>query len=120
MLPRHFRLRRPEDFAAARKQGKRWHHPLLTVNVLSGGLPHNRFGFVVSRQVGKAAARNLLKRRLRAASRFWLPHLITGYDIVIIARPAASAASYQELEAVLGKLFGLAGLLAPQNADVVP
>lgn len=120
MLPRHFRLRRSEDFSAARQRGNRWHHPLLIVNVLPDNLPHNRFGFVVSRQVGKAAARNLLKRRLRAASRFWLPHLITGYDIVIIARPAASGASYQELEVVLGKLFGLAGLLAPQNADVVP
>ncbi len=120
MLPRHLRLRRPEDFSVARQRGKRWHDPLLVLNVLPDGLPHNRFGFVVSRQVGKAAARNLLKRRLRAASRFWLPHLITGYDIVIIARPAASEAPYQELEAVLGKLFGLAGLFAPQNVDGVP
>jgi len=120
VLPRHFRLRRPEDFSAARQRGKRWHDPLLILNVLPDGLPHNRLGFVVSRQVGKAAVRNLLKRRLRAASRFWLPHLMTGYDIVIIARPAASRASYQELEAVLGKLFGLAGLLVPQNAVGVP
>lgn len=120
MLPRPLRLRRPEDFSAARQRGKRWHDPLLVLNVVPDGLPHNRFGFVVSRQVGKAAARNLLKRRLRAASRFWLPHLLTGYDIVIIARPAASEASYQELEAALGKLFGLAGLRLPQNADVVP
>lgn len=119
MLPRHLRLRHPEDFSAARQRGKRWHDPLLVLNVLPDDLPHNRFGFVVSRQVGKAAARNLLKRRLRAASRFWLPRLTTGYDIVIIARPAASGASYQELAAVLGTLFGLAGLLAPQNADVV-
>lgn len=120
MLPRHLRLRRPNDFSAARQRGKRWHHPLLVLNVLPDGLPHSRFGFVVSRQVGKAAARNLLKRRLRAACRFWLPHLVTGYDIVIIARPAASEASYQELETVLGRLFGLAGLLVPQNVDVVP
>jgi ribonuclease P protein component len=120
VLPRHLCLRRSQDFSAARQRGKRWHNPLLILNVLPDGLPHSRFGFVVSRQVGKAAARNLLKRRLRAASRFWLPQLVTGYDIVIIARPAASGASYRELEAVLGKLFGLAGLLTPQNGDVVP
>ncbi len=120
MLPRHLRLRCPEDFSAVRQRGKRWHHPLLILNVSPDGLLHNRFGFVVSRQVGKAAARNLLKRRLRAASRFWLPYLVTGYDIVIIARPAASGTSYQELESVLGKLFGLAGLLVPQNVDAVP
>lgn len=120
MLPRPMRLNHPEDFSAARQRGKRWHDPLLVLNVLPDGLPHNRFGFVVSRQVGKAAVRNLLKRRLRAASRFWLPQLLTGYDVVIIVRPAASGASYRELEAVLGKLFGLAGLIVPQNADVVP
>jgi ribonuclease P protein component len=120
VLPRHFRLRRPEDFSAARQRGKRWHDPHLILNVLPGSLPHNRFGFVVSRQVGNAAARNLLKRRLRAASRFWLPYLMAGYDIVIIARPAASGASYKELEAVLGKLLGLAGLFVTQNADSVP
>jgi ribonuclease P protein component len=120
VLPRHFRLRRPEDFSAARQRGKRWHDPLLILNVLPGSLPSNRFGFVVSRQIGKAAARNLLKRRLRTASRFWLPRLVTGYDIVIIARPAASGASYQELEAVLGKLFGLAGLFVTRNVDIVP
>ena len=120
MLPRHLRLRRSEDFVAARQRGRRWQDRLLVLNVLPDGLSHNRFGFVISRQVGKATVRNLLKRRLRATTRFWLPHLMTGYDIVIIARPAASDASYQDLEAVLGKLFGLAGLLVPQNVDVVP
>ena len=119
MLPRHFRLRRREDFEAARQRGKRWHDKLLALNVLPSDLSHNRFGFVVSRRVGKATVRNLVKRRLRAAARVWLPHLATGYDIVIVARPAASDVSYQELETVLEKLLGLAGLFMPQNVDAM-
>ncbi|MBN1312382.1 MAG: ribonuclease P protein component [Anaerolineae bacterium] len=120
MLPRHLRLRRREDFEAARQRGRRWHDRVLVLNTLPSGLSHNRFGFVVSRRVGKAAVRNQVKRRLRAAIRVWIPRLAAGYDIVIIARPAASDVSYQELEAVLEKLFGLAGLLVPQNVDAVP
>ena len=48
-----------------------------------------------------------------------MPHLTTSYDIVVIARPAASGVSYQELEAMLGRLLGLAGLLKSQNVDAV-
>ncbi|MBN1426783.1 MAG: ribonuclease P protein component [Anaerolineae bacterium] len=120
MLPRHFRLRHHEDFDASRQRGKRWHDKLLILNTISSGLPHNRFGFVVSRRVGKATRRNLVKRRLRATARSWLPYLITGYDIVIIARPAISEASYQDIEAVVEKLLRQAGLLVPRDVDATP
>jgi ribonuclease P protein component len=118
VLPRHFRLRHHEDFEAARQKGKRWHDQLLLLNVLPCGLPHSRFGFVVSRKVGNAATRNLLKRRLRAVVWRWLPRLTTGCDVVIVARPAASSVSYRELETVLVKLLGRADLLVSQNADI--
>jgi ribonuclease P protein component len=117
VLPRHFRLRHHEDFEAARQNGKRWQDRLLVLNLLPRDLPHSRFGFVVSRKVGNAATRNLLKRRLRAIVWSWLPSLMTGYDVVVIARPAASSVSYQELEAGLANLFRRAGLLVSQNVD---
>jgi ribonuclease P protein component len=116
MLPSHLRLKRREDFEAARLRGRRFtRDPLLIVNCLPDGLAHNRFGFVVSRRIGKAAARNLLKRRLRAAVWALLPGIVSGFDIVIIARPAASGATYQELEETLRQLFGHAGLLKQQH-----
>ena len=115
MLPRQLRLKHRQDFQAVQRWGQRWSDGVLTLNIVPNGLPHSRFGFIVSRRTGKAVTRNLIKRRLRAAVRQWLPLLATGYDVVVVARPLASDATFQKLEAVLGKLFSLAGLLPVED-----
>jgi ribonuclease P protein component len=56
-----------------------------------------RFGFVVSKSVGSAVQRNLVKRRLRSAIRERLPKFVKGQDMVIRALPAASDLSWQAL-----------------------
>lgn len=111
MLPRRWRLKRPEDFRAAR-QGKRWRGTLITLAVRPNGLEHSRYGFALRKRVDKrAVARNRVKRRLREATRLMLPQLADGYDVVISARPGAAEASYQVLEAALRELFRQAGLI---------
>ena len=111
MLPRHLRLIKSQDFHTIRQRGKRWRDGTLTLNVLHNGSSYSRYGFVVSRKVGKAVARNRVKRRLRAATRQWLPNLKTGYDVVIIVHPPISSVSYSELEATLSHLFSRARLI---------
>ncbi len=91
--------------------GKHWRGEILSLGVLPNHLPHVRFGLVVSRRIGKAAIRNRIKRRLRAAIRHRLPVLTAGYDVVIIAHSPASTASYHVLEAVLVELLRQAGVL---------
>ena len=112
MFARHLRLTRPNDFETARRNGRHWRNRLLTLNMLPNDLPHSRFGFVVSRRVGKAVMRNRTKRRIRSATHEWLPQLLPGYDLVIVAHPPASDASYAELTEGLGSLFERAGMLA--------
>jgi ribonuclease P protein component len=62
-------------------------------------------GFSVSKRVGSAVVRNLVKRRLREAIRPLLPVVSPGLDIVIIARPEAATVPFavlaQALEATL-------------------
>jgi ribonuclease P protein component len=111
MFARQLRLTRPRDFETARRSGQHWRDRLLTLNVLPNGLPHSRFGFVVSRRIGKAVMRNRTKRRIRSATHEWLPQLLPGYDLIIVAHPPASGASYAELVEGLGGLFERAGLL---------
>lgn len=111
MLPGVHRLTAREDFSAARRDGQRWRSPLLALNLLRRGNDASRFGFVVNRQVGKATARNRLKRRLREGIRSYLGVMPSGYDVVIIARPAAAAATYGELRAALSELLAQARLL---------
>lgn len=111
MLPRHLRLKSPRDFETLRREGKRWRGVRLALNAKPNNLPHDRFGFVVSGRVGKAVVRNKVRRRLHAAARQWLPAVVPGYDIVIIAFPPSVEASYRELEDELGQLLRRANLL---------
>jgi ribonuclease P protein component len=65
-----------------------------------------RFGFTVSKQVGKAVERNRIKRRLRAAVRDVVrDHSRSDFDYVLIARRAALDAGFATLVTDLIKAF---------------
>ena len=64
-------------------------------------MPGSRFGFTVSKKVGKAVVRNRVRRRLKAAARELLPMARAGYDYVVIARPSAIERPYADLKADL-------------------
>ncbi|AXI78623.1 ribonuclease P protein component [Peterkaempfera bronchialis] len=119
MLPTENRLRRRQDFATAVKRGRRAGKPLLVVHLSRGAEaagadgggrndfgPHSpgetappaRAGFVVSKAVGPAVVRNLVKRRLRHLVRERMALLPAGSLIVVRALPPAGAANYADLE----------------------
>lgn len=115
MLPSRHRLRRSSELQRVRQEGRRWHHPLITLLVYTNSssdspLPPSRFAFVAGRGVGGAVQRNQAKRRLRAAVAQQLPGLLPGRDCIVIARPAAANAAYQDLERGLDSLLTRAGL----------
>jgi ribonuclease P protein component len=66
-------------------------------------------GFSVSARVGGAVVRNRLRRRLRAAIREALPADTPAADMIVVARPAAAAASYAELVAEVQQLLSRIG-----------
>ncbi len=53
----------------------------------------------MSKRVGKAVTRNLVKRRIRSA--FANLNVVGGWDFVITAKPQSSTASYSELESAI-------------------
>ncbi|GAB3267837.1 hypothetical protein GCM10027449_00660 [Sinomonas notoginsengisoli] len=57
----------------------------------------SRFGFIVSKAVGNAVTRNLVKRRLREAAAFTVRDRPAGLDVVVRALPASARASWAEL-----------------------
>jgi ribonuclease P protein component len=56
-----------------------------------------RFGFVVSKSVGSAVQRNLVKRRLRSAVRDRFDKFDNGQAMVIRALPMSNSISWQAL-----------------------
>ena len=58
-----------------------------------------RFGFIVSKKVGTAVRRNLVRRRLKAACHEAVADGIRGVDVVVRALPNAADAAWPELRA---------------------
>jgi ribonuclease P protein component len=56
-----------------------------------------RFGFIVSKKVGSAVRRNLVRRRLKAACRELVDGGTTGLDVVVRALPSAAVADFGAL-----------------------
>lgn len=102
MLPAQSRMRRREEFGLAVRRGSRVGRELLTGHLLVQAGPDAApplAGFVVSRAVGAAVARNRVRRRLRALARGYLPSLPRGSLLVVRAHPQAAAARQADLAA---------------------
>lgn len=92
-------------------KGKSSAMPAVVLYCRKNGSPGNRLGITVGVKVGKAVCRNRIRRRLREIYRLGEGRLRTGWDIVVVARSKAAAATYQELEAEFFRAAARLGLL---------
>jgi ribonuclease P protein component len=104
------RLLKASDFNRVFKQGKRLSQPELTLAYRvrpnrDGKVYPPRLGLSVSKKVGGAVLRNLLKRRIREIFRHNQARIVLGVEIVVIPRKEAGELSYQELEKRILTLF---------------
>lgn len=110
-MQRDLRLRRVEDFQRLRQVGVTHRHRLMVLSFTRNELTHNRYGFIVSKQLGKAVMRNLIRRRLRAVVRGLDPQLKAGFDVVIIARSPLAEQPFDALQRTVYELFRRAELV---------
>ncbi|HEY8596936.1 MAG TPA: ribonuclease P protein component [Thermomicrobiales bacterium] len=112
-MERRLRLRAEADFAHVRSQGRSWRDRLFTLIILPNDQPHNRYGFVVSKRVGNAVTRNLVKRRLREILRDLdsTGRVHAGYDCLLIVRPVVAEVPFAALSGSVEALLGRAKLL---------
>jgi ribonuclease P protein component len=104
-MKRQYRLRQNVDFQRVRRNGKFHASPLMVLAFLRNELDYSRFGFVVSKRLGKAVQRNKIKRRLREATRLRVSQIKPGFDLVFIARQPIAEASYTEIERLIERLL---------------
>ncbi len=113
-MRRKYRLRANADFERLRREGRTLVHPLLVLSVHPNDLEYSRFGFAVSRRIGKAVTRNRFKRWMRESVRARLKEreIADGWDVVFIARRPMREASFHQVDEAIGLVLRRAGLLS--------
>ena len=71
----------------------------------------SRFAIAAGRSIGKAVQRNKAKRILRETLRPLIPSIVTGWDVVLLARKPVSNVDYPKIQAALTTLLTQANLL---------
>lgn len=101
-------LKRRSEFLRVRG-GARWSTPGFVMEAKpreEATRGEARFGFTVTRQLGKAVVRNRIRRRLREAVRLLAPACARlGIDYVLIARSAALERDFTTLKHDLETAF---------------
>lgn len=111
-------LTRKKQFELVYDEGKTWAGKELVVKALPNGLDSSRYGFTVSRRVGKAVVRNRVKRLLREIVR--QTPLKPGWDIIFIARNPAAGVDYIKLGKSVRKLLFRAGIFVGEYEGISP
>ncbi|WP_348789560.1 ribonuclease P protein component [Leifsonia sp. NPDC080035] len=119
MLAKVNRITHGSDYRATVRRGARF-TGASTVSYVRSNRDTDavRFGFIVSKAVGNAVRRNLVRRRLKAAAYEVLPQLMeasrdgAGMDIVIRALPASAQATWATLHEEVSR--GAARILSRQ------
>ncbi|MCC6612049.1 MAG: ribonuclease P protein component [Anaerolineae bacterium] len=111
-----FRLRRREDFARLRRHGHTYRRPWLSLSVVQNEVGHNRYGFITSKQLGKAVTRNRVRRVLREVIRLRHADVQPGFDILWIARSGLVGKPWPVVVQMVDELYRQAGLLKDASA----
>lgn len=102
-------LTKPDQYATVYNKGTSRVNSIVVLKALPNNLELSRYGFSVSSRIGGAVIRNRIKRRLREILR--QIQLKTGWDIILIARPAAATVDYAALKNSVGALLSKAKLI---------
>jgi len=104
------KIRKSRDFRLIQKRGSKlksrdFLFVFLPFHRVPNALNNPRFGLVVSKKVGNAVCRNLVKRRLREACRRHKFLMSTSLNIVIIAFASAFHRTQEEVDIQIVEAF---------------
>lgn len=92
------RLQKRHEYARVERRGVRVHtHYFTLIALLASSVAQGRAGITVSKKIGKAHARNFIKRRARHLCRKHAA-LISRLQIVLIAKPPFATDDFAKVE----------------------
>ena len=97
------------EFERVYRQGIAYRGRLFSVHAFPNDQGTPRLGLSVSRKVGNAVTRNAVRRRLREVFHSCISEISGSLDLVVSARPAAAAATFEELKEEFSKSLGKVG-----------
>ena len=103
-------LKQNHEFRRLYNKGKSAVSPYFAVYCRKTGRPVNRLGITTSVKLGNAVKRNRARRRIRELYRTHEGELLTGWDIVVVARTRVIYGRYFELERSFRQLVKKLGL----------
>ena len=106
-MEKRLSLRKDTDFQRVYRKSDAFYNRDFTILIKKNGLNHPRFGFSISKKIGKANQRNALKRKLRDIVRINYNNL-NGVDIVIIPKKHVTSYDYQALKKTFGHVMSIA------------
>ena len=116
-MQKRFRLSRSEDFKRVRRTGKSYAHPLVVLVAQANETKdHLKVGIAAGKTTGTAIHRNRAKRLLREAMRTLMPSIASGWDLILIARPALVNATLADTRSALTNLLTRARLLTADES----
>lgn len=119
MPAKHHRVTRGDDYRHIVRKGNRVGgascitHAVLHIQPESAA----RFGFIISKAVGNAVTRNLVRRRLKTIVDRRLAQGFSGADVVFRALPAAATISFEKLAADTNRALDHIQQLIEQSAQ---
>lgn len=111
LMKRSYSLKKNREFHFVYRTGKSYGGRSAVLIVARSRHKSVRVGFSVSKKIGNAVVRNLVKRRLREAFRPFLHQIRPGNSLIFVARESAASESFQSLSLTVEKLLRKAKLI---------
>ena len=110
-LPKDSRIRQNRDYRRIYRSGKRFSNRAGLCYVVKSRREETRLGFVTTKKIGHAFARNRSRRLMKEVYRLHRQELSPHFEVVMLAGVFLTQASYQEAEKAILSLWRKAGIL---------